>query len=144
MKLRKWLHKFFVDDRYKDSKVFKESVLQAYKRILKAHKEDLIRVINVEGEDAYLISEHIREGCTSCPFCYGRDLNFGIVDETHTGRLLQSITCLDCKESWTIEYEATRAKYKSKWYNRYEHWPTFLQANSPDYKRIQRIKYGLD
>lgn len=144
MKLRKWLHKFFVDDRYKDSKVFKESVLQAYKRILKAHKEDLTRVINVEGEDAYLISEHIREGCTSCPFCYGRDLNFGIVDETHTGRLLQSITCLDCKESWTIEYEATRAKYKSKWYNRYEHWPTFLQANSPDYKRIQRIKYGLD
>ena len=144
MKLRKWLHKFFVDDRYKDSKVFKESVLQAYKRILKAHKEDLTKVINVEGEDAYLISEHIREGCTSCPFCYGRDLNFGIVDETHTGRLLQSITCLDCKESWTIEYEATRAKYKSKWYNRYEHWPTFLQANSPDYKRIQRIKYGLD
>ena len=144
MKLRKWLHKFFVDDRYKDSKVSKESVLQAYKRILKAHKEDLTRVINVEGKDAYLISEHIREGCTSCPFCYGRDLNFGIVDETHTGRLLQSITCLDCKESWTIEYEATRAKYKSKWYNRYEHWPTFLQANSPDYKRIQRIKYGLD
>ena len=144
MKLRKWLHKFFVDDRYKDSKVFKESVLQAYKRILKAHKEDLTRVINVEGEDAYLISEHIREGCTSCPFCYGRDLNFGIVDETHTGILRQNITCLDCKESWTVEYEATRAKYKSKWYNRYEHWPTFLQANSPDYKRIQRIKYGLE
>ena len=144
MKLRKWLHKFFVDDRYKDSKVFKESVLQAYKRILKAHKEDLTRVINVEGEDAYLISEHIREGCTSCPFCYGRDLNFGIVDETHTGILRQNITCLDCKESWTVEYEATRVKYKSKWYNRYEHWPTFLQANSPDYKRIQRIKYGLE
>ena len=144
MKLMKRLHKLFVDDRYKDSGVFKESVLQAYKRILKAHEEDLIRVINVEGEDAYLISEHIREGCTSCPFCYGRDLNFGIVDETHTGILRQNITCLNCKESWTIEYEATRARYKSRWYNRYEHWPTFLQSNSPDYKKVQKIKYGLE
>lgn len=135
MKIRKWINTLF-DDR--------AIVSRAYKRILKAHEEDLIRVIDVEGEDAYLISEHIREGCTSCPFCYDRDLNFGVVDETHTGVLLQSITCRGCGESWTVEYEASRVKYKNKWYNRYEHWPTFLQSNSPDYRKMQRIKYGLE
>ena len=137
-RLSKWvINKFFAVERDRDS------LIQAYKRILKAHEEDLIRVIDVEGEDAYLISEHIREGCTSCPFCFDRDLNFGVVDETHTGILRQNITCLDCGESWTVEYEASRVKYKNKWYARYEHWPTFLQANSPDYKKMQRVKYGL-
>lgn len=143
-KLKERLRRFFMDDRHEDSKAFKESVMQAYKRLLKAHEEDLKKVIDVEGEDAYLISEHLREGCTSCPFCYEHDLNFGMVDETHTGILKQNITCLDCGKTWTVEYEASRVSYKGKWYNRYEHWPTFLQANSPDYKKIQRIKYGLE
>lgn len=111
---------------------------------LKELQEDLKKAVDVAGEDAYLISEHLREGCTSCPFCYDRNLNFGMVDETHTGVLKQQITCLDCGESWTVEYEAARVKYKNKWYNRYEHWPTFLQANSPDYKKMQMIKYGLE
>ena len=138
-RLSKWvIDKFFATERDKDS------IIQAYKRIVKAHEEDLIRVIDIEGEDAYLISEHIREGCTSCPFCYDRDLDFGVVDETHTGILRQDVTCLDCGESWTVEYEASRVRYKNKWFNRYEHWPTFLQANSPDYKKMQKIKYGLD
>jgi len=142
-KIRKWITTLF-DERYLESKKQKITTVQAYKRLLKAHEEDLIRVIDVEGEDAYLISEHIREGCTSCPFCYDRDLNFGVVDETHTGILRQSITCRSCDESWTVEYEALRVKYKNKWFNRYEHWPTFLQANSPNYKKMQRIKYGLE
>ena len=138
-RLNKWvIDKFFAAERDRDS------LIQAYRRIVKAHGEDLIRVIDIEGEDAYLISEHIREGCTSCPFCFDRNLNFGVVDETQVGRLLQSITCRSCGESWTIEYEASRAKYKNKWFNRYEHWPTFLQANSPDYRKMQRIKYGLE
>ena len=143
MKFINRLKNFFVNDRYKDSKRFKETVWQTYERLLKAHEEDLKKVIDIEGEDAYLISEHIREGCTSCPFCFDRDLNFGVVDETHTGILRQGITCLDCGESWTVEYEASRVKYKNEWYNRYEHWPTFLQANSPDYKEMQKVKYGL-
>jgi transposase-like protein len=143
MKFINRLKNFFIDDRHIESKKQKITIVQAYKRLLKAHEEDLKKVIDVEGEDAYLISEHIREGCTSCPFCFDRDLNFSVVDETHTGVLLQSITCLDCGESWTVEYEASRVKYKNKWYNRYEHWPTFLQANSPDYKKMQKVKYGL-
>ena len=141
-KLKERLRRFFMDDGYEDDKVL--TLMQAYKRLLKAHKEDLKKVIDVEGGDAYLISEHLREGCTSCPFCFGRDLNFGMIDESPISILKQDATCLDCGKTWTVEYEASRVSYKNKWYSRYEHWPTFLQTNSPDYKRMQRIKYGLE
>ena len=77
---------------------------------------ELKEAIDAAGENAYLISEHLREGCTSCPFCYDRNLNFGVVDETHTGILRQGITCAYCGESWTVEYEASRVRYKNKWY----------------------------
>jgi transposase-like protein len=104
---------------------------------------DLKKAIDAAGEDAYLISEHLREGCTSCPFCYERDLNFGMVDETHTGILRQQITCLDCGESWTVEYEASRVSYEGKWYSRYEYWPTYIQAKSIKYKERLMAKYGI-
>jgi transposase-like protein len=94
-------------------------------------------------EEAYLISEHLREGCTSCPFCYDRDLNFGMVDETHTGVLKQQITCLDCGENWTVEYEASRVSYKGKWYSRFEYWPTYIQAEGVKYRERLMAKYGL-
>ena len=112
-------------------------------RELEKLEEDLKKAVDVAGEDAYLISEHLREGCTSCPFCFDRDLNFGMVDETHTGVLKQQITCLDCGESWTVEYEASRVSYKGKWYSRYEYWPTYIQAKSIKYRERLMAKHGI-
>jgi transposase-like protein len=117
MNLKERVRKFFVDGRYKDSIRFKETVLQTYKRIINDRKDALEQTIE-EDDQAYFISEHLREGCTSCPFCFDLDLNYGKVDQSHVGVLRQDITCLECRKSWTVEYKPTHVKYGDKWYHK--------------------------
>jgi transcription elongation factor Elf1 len=97
----------------------------------------------MEHEDLYLISEHLREGCTRCPFCYSYALDRSMVDETKIGVMLQQMTCRDCGADWTVEYEASRVKYGSKWYSRYEYWPTYTQVKNIKYQERFAAKHGI-
>jgi len=97
----------------------------------------------MEHEDLYLISEHLREGCTRCPFCYSYALDRSMVDETKIGVMLQQMTCRDCGADWTVEYEASRVRYGSKWYSRYEYWPTYTQVKNIKYQERFAAKHGI-
>lgn len=100
--------------------------------------------MELQHEDQYLISECLREGCTRCPFCYSYALDLKTVDETQIGRMSRQVTCRDCGENWTTEYEASRIKYGSNWYTRYEYWPTYTQVKNIKYQERFMAKHGID
>lgn len=100
--------------------------------------------MKLSHEDQYLLSECLREGVARCPFCYSYSLDLGNIDETQVGRMLRRVACKDCKETWTVEYEASRIQYKGKWYTRYEYWPTYTQVKNIKYQERLAVKHGIN
>lgn len=75
-KLKGRLHKFFVNDRYKDSEVFKESIKKKY----------------------------MDHAGNICPYCGSRDISISGVFDADGLHGWQDAVCGNCEKKWTDMY----------------------------------------